>query len=118
MGHTPQRSTDHTKENFGVYGQVEYDLTQNTTLTAGVRWSDETIEGDYLPSKPFVAPIPDTTTLHKTEVHDLVTAQNPGGAGFDANGYELARQVSQKLENDDIGFSLKLDHQFGEDSLV
>lgn len=114
----PNVQLDHTKENFGVYGQVEYDLTQNTTLTAGVRWSDETIEGDYLPSKPFVAPIPDTTTLHKTEVHDLVTAQNPGGEGFDANGYELARQVSQKLENDDIGFSLKLDHQFGEDSLV
>lgn len=114
----PNVQLDHTKENLGVYGQGEYDFTDALTLTLGVRWSDETVEGDYLPSKPVVVPVPDTTALHSSGINNLVAAQNPGTPGFDANGYEIARQVSQKLENDDVGFTVKMDYQFGEDSLV
>lgn len=114
----PNVQLDHSKENLGVYGQGEYDFTDALTLTLGVRWSDETIEGDYLPSRPVVVPVPDTTPLHSSDINNLVAAQNPGTPGFDADGFEIARQVSQKLENDDIGFTAKLDYQFGEDSLV
>lgn len=114
----PNVQLDHTKENLGVYGQGEYDLSDSLTFTLGVRWSDETIEGDYLPSRPVVVPVPDTNALFEADVAALVAAQNPGTPEFDSNGYEIVRQVSQKLENDDIGFTAKLDYQFGEDSLL
>ena len=114
----PNVQLDHTKENIGVYGQGEYDFNDALTLTVGVRWSDETVEGDYLPSRPVVVPVPDTVALHTSEISALVAQQNPGTPDFDERGYEIARQVSQKLENDDVGYTAKLDYQFGEDSLV
>ena len=114
----PNVQLDHTKENIGVYGQGDYDFNDALTLTVGVRWSDETVEGDYLPSRPVVVPVPDTVALHTSEISALVAQQNPGTPDFDERGYEIARQVSQKLENDDVGYTAKLDYQFGEDSLV
>ncbi|GAB4148467.1 MAG: hypothetical protein Tsb0016_19480 [Sphingomonadales bacterium] len=114
----PNVQLDHTRENIGVYGQAEYDFTEALTLTFGVRWSDETVAGDYRPSRPRVVGIADTTPLHAADVNALVAAQNPGGPAFDADGFELARQVSQKLQNDDFGFTVKLDYQFGANDLV
>ena len=114
----PNVQLDHTKTNLGVYGQGEYDFTESTTLTVGLRWSDEEIEGDYLPSRPNVVGVSDTTALHSSDVNALVAAQNPGTPEFDSNGFEIARQVSQQLDNQDTGFTVKLDHRFGEDSLV
>ncbi|KGE04567.1 TonB-dependent receptor [Pseudohaliea rubra] len=114
----PNVQLDHTRENVGVYAQGEYDLTEALTLTVGTRWSDETIEGDYLPSRPRVVGIADTTPLHAAQVNALVAEQNPGTPAFDANGFELARQLSQKLENDDVGFTVKLDYQLADDSML
>lgn len=114
----PNVQLDHSKENLGLYGQGEYDLGENFTLTVGLRWSDETIEGDYLPSRPRVVGLPNATTFDASTVNALVAAQNTGAPGFDANGFEIARQVSQRLTNTDTGFTAKLDYQFGEDALV
>lgn len=114
----PNVQLDHSKENLGLYGQGEYDFNDALTLTLGLRWSDETIDGDYLPSKPNVVGFSDTTTFHVSEINALVAAQNPGTPDYDANGFEIARQLSQELTNEDIGFTLKLDYKFGTDSLV
>lgn len=114
----PNIQLDHSKENLGIYFQGEYDLTDTLTLTAGVRWSDEEINGDYLPSSPNVAGDPTPTLYFKDDIAALVAAQNPGTPEFDSNGYEIARQVSQKLENDDVGYTLKLDWSFSDDSLL
>jgi iron complex outermembrane receptor protein len=114
----PNVQLDHTRENLGVYGQAEYDLTDTLTFTLGLRWSDETIEGDYLPSTPRVAGIADTAQFYAAEVNALVAAQNPGGPQYDANGFLIARQVNQRLENDDVGFTAKVDYQFGTDELL
>jgi iron complex outermembrane recepter protein len=114
----PNVQLDHTKENLGVYGQVEYDFTDSLTLTTGLRWSDETIQGNYRPSRPRVVGLPNTTLFYSDDVNALVAAQNPRTAAVDANGFELARQVSQELTNEDVGFTVKLDYQYGENSLA
>lgn len=108
---------DHTKENVAVYGQGEYDLSDDLTLTLGARWSDEEITGDYLPSKPTIT-APLTTPLFSDDVDALVRAQNPGTAAFDANGYEIVRQVNRKLTNEDVGYTVKLDYKLSDDSMV
>ena len=114
----PNVQLDHSKENLGVYFQGEYDLTDTLTFTAGVRWSEETLDGDYLPSTPDVAGDPTSNLYFSREVAALVAAQNPGTPEYDDNGYEIARQVSQKLENDDVGYTFKLDWAVTEDSMI
>jgi len=114
----PNVLLEHTKENFGVYGQAEYDFNDALTFTVGIRWSDETVEGDYRASRPNVVAISDTTPLHSDEVTALVAAQNPGTPAFDSDGFEIARKVSQELTNEDIGFTFKADYKLNDDSLV
>ena len=114
----PNIQLDNAKTNLSFYAQGEYDVTENITLTAGVRWSDEEIEGDYLPSRPNVAGRSTTDMFFKSDINALVRAQNPGTPDFDANGFEIARQISQKLTNDDVGYTVKLDWKFGESSLL
>ena len=114
----PNVQLDHSKENLGVYFQGEYDFTDTLTFTAGVRWSDETLEGDYLPSRPNVFGDPSSNLYFQDDIDALVRAQNPGTPDFDDNGYEIARQVTQKIENDDVGYTFKLDWAVTDDSLI
>lgn len=114
----PNVQLAHTKENLGIYYQGEYDVTEDVTITAGIRWSDEKIVGHYLPSAPNVAGDPTDTLYFQDDIAKLVAAQNPGTAAFDVNGYEIARQVTQNLDNKDIGYTLKLDWKATGDSLV
>ena len=114
----PNIQLNHTKENLGVYFQGEYDISDVVTLTAGVRWSDEEITGHYLPSSPVVAGDPTPTLYFRDDVAALVAAQNPGTAGFDGNGYEIARQITQKLANKDVGHTIKLDWRPTDSSLI
>jgi iron complex outermembrane receptor protein len=114
----PNIQLDHTKENLGIYFQGEYDLNDTLTLTAGVRWSDEELVGNYLPSSPGVAGDPTTTLYFQEEIAALVAAQNPGTPEFDANGYEIARQITQRLTNEDVGYTIKLDWAATDNSLL
>ena len=114
----PSVQLDHTKENLGIYYQGEYDLSDSLTLTAGVRWSDEQIEGHYLSSRPVVAGSASTTDFFSEDITALVAAQNPGTPEFDANGYEIARQVTQNLDNKDVGYTIKLDWQATDNSMI
>lgn len=114
----PNIQLDHSKDNLGIYFQGEYDITDAVTLTAGVRWSDEEIKGNYLPSSPSVAGAPTSNLYFQEEVAALVAAQNPGNPRFDANGYEIARQISQELANKDIGYTVKLDWKVTDGSML
>ncbi len=114
----PNIQLDSTKTNLGIYFQGEYDLSDTVTLTAGVRWSDEEIEGDYLPSSPVVAGDPTSTLYFREDVAALVAAQNPGTPEFDANGYEIARQITQNLANKDVGYTIKLDWAVTDSSML
>lgn len=100
---------DHTKENLGIYAQGEYDLTDDLTLTFGVRWSDEEIKGDYAGSSPNVTAFSDQKAFFSSEAEALALAQG---------GYDPARLVSNELNNEDVGYTVKLDYQFGDDSMV
>jgi iron complex outermembrane receptor protein len=114
----PNVQLDHTKENRGVYFQGEYDFTNAITLTAGVRYSEEEIVGNYLPSAPSVAGIDTHRLFFSNDVNALVAEQNPGTSGFDVNGFEIARQIQQTLENDDVGYTIKLDWKATDSSLI
>ncbi|NNC99082.1 MAG: TonB-dependent receptor, partial [Gammaproteobacteria bacterium] len=114
----PNIQLDHTKENLSVYFQGEYDFNDLVTLTAGVRWSDEELVGKYLTSSPVVAGEPTETLYFSSDITALVAAQNPNTAEFDANGYEIARQITQKLTNKDVGYTLKLDWRVSDDALL
>lgn len=113
----PNVQLAHTKDNLGIYGQAEFDFTDQLTLTAGLRWSDEEIVANYLPSRPNI-----TANLRglyfANEVNALVMAQATGAAGFDANGYEIARQIQKTTGNKDIGYTVKLDYKPNDDHLL
>lgn len=114
----PNIQLDHTKENLGIYFQGEYDISDTVTLTAGLRWSDEEINGDYRPSSPVVAGTPTTDLFFAEDIQALVAAQNPGTPEFDSDGYEIARQISQQLSNEDVGYTVKLDWAVNDSSMV
>lgn len=100
---------DHAKENLGVYGQGELDLSDSLTLTVGARWSDEELNGDYMPSSPDVSAFSAQTLFFRNDILNLTMQQG---------GFDPARLVSNRLTNEDIGFTAKLDYSFAEDSLV
>ena len=115
----PNVQLEHTKENLGLYVQTEFDLSDRVTLTTGLRWSDEEITADYLPSNPLATSIPTTTAIFADEVDALVRAQNdPTNPNLDANGYDVRRQVRQTLPNEDTGYTVKLDWAVTDDAMV
>ena len=113
----PNVQLDHSKENLGVYFQGEYDFSDNLTLTTGIRWSDEELVGDYLPSSPNGADFLGKP-VYTDDIDALVREQFAGMEGFDSNGYEIARQVQQVLPNEDVGYTVKLDWKATDESLV
>jgi len=115
----PNVQLNHTKENLGIYFQGEYDFNDNVTLTVGLRYSNEEIVADYLPSRPNVAgtPLGLTTGAFPSDI-DALVAQFAGMPGFDARGYEIARQVQQVLPNEDLGYTVKLDWKATDNSLI
>lgn len=113
----PNVQLDHSKENLGIYGQVEYDLTDRLTVTGGLRWSDEELSGDYMPSAPVILDLLNSP-IYADTVDRLVRDQFVGNPGFDGNGFEIARQISNTITNKDVGFTGKLDYKLTDDSLV
>jgi iron complex outermembrane receptor protein len=106
----PNVQLRHSKENLGIYAQTEFDITDRFTLTTGLRWSDEELVGNYLPSNPSVAGIDTNTPLFAADVDSLVGAQaDPTDPNQDGNGYDVRRQVTRKVPNDDTGYTIKLD---------
>lgn len=117
----PNVQLDHSKENLGAYGQVEYDFGDHVTLTAGLRWSDEELIGDYLPSRPNVVgtQFGITAPAYAAEIDALVRAQaNPMDPNQDANGYDVRRQIQNSLSNEDVGFTLKADWRVTDESML
>ena len=115
----PNVQLDHSKKNLGLYGQVEFDISETLTATGGLRWSKEDIEANYLPSNPVALDfINAQRPVFADDVNRLVREQFAGQAGFDANGFELVRQVSREFNNEDVGYTLKLDWQPNTDHLL
>ncbi len=109
---------DTVKTNLGVYAQGEVDFSDALTLTVGLRSSDEEIIGDYLPSAPVATSTQLAAPIFSDTIATLVRQQFAGQTGFDANGYEIARKVRRVLDNNDIGYTIKLDYKMSEDSLL
>lgn len=117
----PNVQLAHSKENLSVYGQGELDLGDRATVTAGLRWSDEELQGDYLPSSPSVAGTQwgITQPAFADTINALVLAQRDAAdPNLDQNGFDVRRQVSETLTNEDTGFTLKLDWAVTDDSML
>ena len=117
----PNVQLDHSKENLGIYGQVEFDVSDTVTLTAGLRWSDEELKGDYLPSRPSVVGTQwgITDPAYSADIDALVRAQaDPMDPNQDSNGYDVRRQVQNSLTNEDVGFTLKADWRVTDESML
>ncbi|ABG42401.1 TonB-dependent receptor, plug [Paraglaciecola sp. T6c] len=115
----PNVQLAHSKENLGIYTQAEYDLTDDITITSGLRWSDEKIVADYLPSSPNAQTFDNKIPLFSNDIDELVRLQNNvENPNLDVDGYDIRRQVRQNLSNEDIGYTVKLDWKATEDALL
>lgn len=120
----PNVQLDLTKKNLGIYGQFEFDLGERFAVIAGLRWSDEEIVANYLPSSPnAITLLTEGNPIFAKDVAELVRAQFGGAARtnmdtHDENGYEIVRQIQRKIPNKDIGYTLKLNLNVSDDSLI
>lgn len=96
------RTTDLNVENMSLFGQVDFHLTDATTLTAGLRWSDDTKTLDW--AAQF------TSDQNTTPIPYAATASNAS--------YSKATILNQ-FPDDQINYSdyaarLSLQHQFSD----
>lgn len=85
-------------KNWSVFGQVEYDFTQQLTLIAGLRWSDDTKDLDFV--QDYVEP---DAGIPLTRVFDISAVPI---AGLD------------EIEYDDIAARVQLNYVTGNGTLL
>ena len=120
---------DQTDEDLSLYAQVEYDLTPDTTLTVGVRYTENEKEGTslfgvvhapHLPWGPDQLLPQDQVYTQSFVENQIASGQieavpqfnvvcGPGG-GIDCG------KVKQDL--DEVGYKLGIDHQLNESTLL
>jgi iron complex outermembrane receptor protein len=108
-------------DNYAVFGQFTYDITEQWALTAGARYTDETkrfepyswADGAYTqggPGSPFV------------RYHDCPTGQEPGCDGVPGrlftDGDRLIPEGEYKREFDDVTPMANLSYQANEDLML
>ena len=99
------RVIDLSVKNFSVFGQLDFQLSDGTTITTGVRWSDDKKRIDWLAlfsSDQQTTPIPYAAT--------------------ESNGAFNAATILNQFEDDainydDIAVRVSLQHQFNDDVL-
>lgn len=97
------REIDLSVENVSVFTQVDYHFSEATTLTAGIRWSDDTKEIDWVAffsSDQQLARIPYAATAGTAEANAATI---------------LNRFEDDQIDYDDIALRLALQHNFSED---
>ncbi len=116
-----------TTESTAFFGQVEYDLADDLTLTAGLRWSREEKEAEfnqYL--SDFVSP-----TSNDVAVRDSLGLGSPywsfangrysnaGAVALEGGGIPLLEgEADTEIDDDFFTFKLGLDWQMTEDTLL
>ena len=99
------RTTDLNVTNISVFGQVDYSLTDATILTAGLRWSDDNKELDWL---ALFSSDQNTTPF--------AYAATESNAAFNAPTI-LNQFTDDEINYDDIAARLSLQHQFTESTM-
>jgi iron complex outermembrane receptor protein len=105
------QETDHN-DAYAVYGQVDYDLTQQLTLTGGFRYDSTTRHqnddiGGGRQSATFSSPQPKVTVTYKVTPTVLTYATYSTGfrsGGFNAPGISIPEFKAETLTNYEIGF--------------
>lgn len=96
------RVTDLSVENVSLFGQVDYNLSDTLTLTAGLRWSDDSKEMDW---SAFW-----TSDQDPTPIIYAATANNPNsGASSILNFFE-----DDEISYDDFAARLSLKKDFSD----
>ena len=97
------RDIDLSVENMSVFTQIDYHFTDATTLTAGIRWSDDSKEIDWV---AFF-----TSDQQLTPIPYAATSNN---AAFNAATI-LNQFDDDEIDYDDIALRLSLQHNFSEE---
>ena len=95
-----------------IYGQADYDLTQNLTITGALRYDHDhrgqinPVDGSYR-SATFTSPQPKVTLTYHIDSERLVYATYSTGfrsGGFNAPGVSIPEFKDEKLSNYEGGF--------------
>ena len=115
-----------TTESLAVFGQVEYDLSDALTLTAGLRWSEEEKETSFNQHfSLFENPNSSTVTLRDSLgigtywSYDNGRYSNIGAYTFEGGAIPLIEGDAETTIKDDfITAKLGLDYNISDDTLV
>lgn len=122
----PATNVKQDNEVFSVYGQGEYDLSEQLTLTLGLRWSNETKEGENITSVGNGLLLPDEDFfVGFSGVAQSIAPWSPlnqpnGGVCPPPRGGLPCVNPSAELDGDwdEWGGRVSLDYRWNEDVLV
>ncbi|MBR9911714.1 MAG: TonB-dependent receptor [Gammaproteobacteria bacterium] len=103
---------DSEYEGWSVYGQVDYDLTDTVSLTAGIRYTDDKLEGDARKSQ-CNAGNGVTASLDDVRMYDRGWRE---AAGCDSNGALLTNNPTQELS--ETGWKLGVSWNANDNTLI
>jgi iron complex outermembrane receptor protein len=115
----PNTIVDQDDEVWSVYGQMEYDLTEETKVTLGLRWTEETKEGTNTTSIGLSTRLPDEDILIGRDEIAIATANPLSTTCPPDNGLPCvssAADLHQKSE--EWGGRLSIDHRLTESVLI
>lgn len=96
------RDIDLSVVNYSIFGQVDYHITDKTTITGGLRWSDDRKEIDFVAfftSEQQATPIPYAAT-ESNENFNAPTILN--------------QFTDDSIDYEDVAVRLSIQHQFSE----
>ena len=100
-----EREIDLSVQNYSIFGQIDYHLTDKTTLTGGLRWSDDRKEIDFVAfftSEQQLTPIPYAAT-ESNENFNAATILN--------------QFTDDTIDYEDVAVRLSVQHQFSDEVL-
>lgn len=115
-----------TTESTAFFGQIEYDLSSNLTLTAGLRWSEEEKETSFNQHfSLFESPNSSTVTLRDSLgigtywSYDNGRYSNIGAYTFEGGAIPLIEgKADTTIKDDFITAKLGLDYRISDDTLI
>ena len=108
QGVAPGIDIDSEYENFSVYGQADYQITEALNFTAGIRYTDDKLEGDW---SRTVCGFARSLNGFENQTRDVRENGCPGFAPGQL-GPRTTQNPTQELS--EIGWKVGADYTFGE----
>ncbi len=101
------RTIDLDVKNVSIFAQVDYDLSESMTLTAGLRWSDDQKDINwtgFFTSDDEPTPIPYTTTANSEFAGDATILNFFDEDGIDYSDYAARLSLQKQFNEETMGF--------------